>query len=188
MPLYSPIEDTGCNWMTKQIQKNKYWNIPLGQGTVTTQVAEAWKLLRTLWLLQLSSQWSFWPQAFWRATMIALLEVYQRKKLKGCGVQLQPWPLQSSSAPYWQERCTHWSILFFWTQPAIVFWPDCPTVTPPLSYPEKNSNQGTPGHPEGMEKKNRWVLVVISAPSTSHTTLWLPTGKKYQLESLNCRK
>lgn len=78
--------------------------------------------------------------------------------------------------------------LVFWTQPAIVFWPDCPTVTPPLSYLEKNSNQGTPGHPERMEKKNRWVLVIISAPSTSHTTSWLPTGRKHQLESLNCRK
>lgn len=30
--------------------------------------------------------------------------------------------------------------LVFWTQPAIVFWPDCPTVTPLLSYPEKDSN------------------------------------------------
>lgn len=39
-----------------------------------------------------------------------------------------------------------------------------------------------------MEKKNRWVLVVISAPSTSHTTSWLRTGKKRQPEGLNCRK
>lgn len=119
MPLYSPIKDTGCNWMTKQIEKNKYWNIPLGQGTVTTQVTEAWKPLHTLWVLQSSSQWSFWPQAFWRASVIALLEVYQRKKLKGCGVQLQPWPPQSSSAPYWQQRCTYWSILFFGLNPLL---------------------------------------------------------------------
>ena len=188
MPLlYSPIEDTGCNWMTKQIQKNKYWNIPLSQGTVTTPVREAWKPLHTLWLLQPSYRWSFWPQAFWRVSVIALLEVYQRKKLKGCGVQLQPWPPQSSSAPYWQEMYLLINLVF-WTRPAIVFWPDRPTVTHPLSYPEKNSNQGTPGHPEGMERKNRWVLVVISAPSPSHRTSWLPIGRKHQLESLNCRK
>lgn len=90
----------------KQIQKNKYWNIPLGQGAVTTQATEAWKPL------QPSSRWSLRPQAFWRASATALLEVYQRKKLKGCEVQLQPWPLQSHSGPYWQQIRTGWSILF----------------------------------------------------------------------------
>lgn len=56
MPLYSPIEDTGCNWMLKQIQKNKYWNIPLKQGTVTIQRTEAWKSSQALQLLTPSSQ------------------------------------------------------------------------------------------------------------------------------------
>lgn len=102
MPLHSPIEDTGCNRITKQMQKTKYWNIPLSQGTVPTRVTEAQKPLHRLWLLQPSSRWSFWPQAFWRASVIALLEVYHRKKLKGCGVQLQPWPPPSNSTPYWQ--------------------------------------------------------------------------------------
>lgn len=109
MPLYSPIEDTGWSWTTK---KNKNWNIPLSLGRATTQGTEAWKSLCRLWLLQPSSQWSFWLQASRRANVIALLEVYQRKKLKGRGLQLQPWPPQSSSAPYWQQGCTHWSILF----------------------------------------------------------------------------
>lgn len=68
--------------------------------------------------------------------------------------------------------------LVFWTQLAIVFLPDCPTVTPPLSYLEGNSNQGTPGHPEGMEERSRWVLIVISAPSPSHTTSRLPLSQK----------
>lgn len=74
--------------------------------------------------------------------------------------------------------------LMFWTQFTIVFLPDCPTVTPPLSYLEKNSNQGTPGHPKGMEKKNRWVLVVISAPSPSHTTSCLLLSQKMPAREL----
>lgn len=87
---------------------------PTEPRRATTQGTEASKSLHRLWLLQPSSQWSFWLQASSRASVIpTLLEVYQRKKLKGCGLQLQPWPPQSSSAPDWQQGCTHWSILFF---------------------------------------------------------------------------
>lgn len=183
MPLYSPIEDTGCNWIMKQTQKNKYWNIPLSQGTATTQVTEAWKPLLTLWLLQPSSRWSFWPQAFWRASDRSARRLSE-EEAEG---MWDTAPALTSTKHLCLLLTTETYLLInldFLTQLTIVF---CPTVTPPLSYPEKNSNQGTPGHPEGMEKENGWVLV-ISAPSTSCTTSWLPKGRKHKLESFNCRK
>lgn len=102
MPLHSPIEEAGCSWTTKQRQKNKYWNIPLNQGTDNIRVTEPWKTLYTLCLCAAFPQQSFWPQAFWKATRIAVLEVYQRKKPKGYGIQLQPWPPKRISAPYCQ--------------------------------------------------------------------------------------
>lgn len=80
----------------------------MSQGRATTQGTEAWKSLYRLWLSQPSSH--FWLQASRRANVIVLLEVYQRK---GRGLQLQPWPPQSSSAPYWQQGCIYWSILLF---------------------------------------------------------------------------
>lgn len=50
--------------------------------------------------------------------------------------------------------------LGFWTQPAIVFWPDRPTVTPPLSYLEKNSNQGHPDIPKGWKRRTDGCLLL----------------------------
>lgn len=101
------------HWLELNNEEKQELEHPTEPKRATTQGTEAWKSLYRLWLLQPSSQWSFWVQAFRRASVIALLGVYQRKKLKERGLQLQPWPPQSSSGPYWQQGCTHWSILFF---------------------------------------------------------------------------
>lgn len=188
MALHSPIEDTGCSWTTKQRQKNKYWNIPLNRGTVTPWVTQPWKPLHTLWLLQPSSQCSFWPQAFWKATGIALVEVYQRKKLKGCGVQHQPWPLQSSSAPYWQRRCSYWLILFFGRNSLLFSCLTAPRWHLHYLIWRGILTRGHPDIPKGWKRgADGCSLLSLLLPQVIRLH-GSPSVRKRQLGSFNCRK